>query len=208
MAVSRTVLGRKGLIQPQDGAAWSADGDANWALLDANCAFMSDLAQIELGINGVVSGFTLSTSASLTPGLTTGVLFAQGKKYAPGSAPSPGAAPASATNYLFYNFTTGFYYQASAVGATSGDALIGKVTTSSSAVTAVVQATKINGFVSATAAAAGNITVPHLLGRAPNRVSIQMTSNGQVWWQATMFDGTNLYLVASAAGVTCKVQVE
>ena len=107
MAVSRTVLPRKGLVQPQHGlTGYEADQDANWQLLDTNVAFLSDLAPpqaTDLGINGVVWGLALSTSASLTPGLTNGVLYAQGIRYAPLSAPTPPPAPPSSTNYLFYN---------------------------------------------------------------------------------------------------------
>src|SRR5713226_8324646 len=100
MAVTRTILPRKGLIQPQHGlTGYEADQDANWALLDANVAFVSDLQFSDLGMNGVVSGFQLSTGVALTPGLTSGVLYAQGKRYAPVVAPSLWAAPAGATSY-------------------------------------------------------------------------------------------------------------
>jgi hypothetical protein len=54
---------------------------------------------------------------------------------------------------------------------------------------------------------AGNITVPHLLGRAPAGALIQMTSSGAIWFQSAMYDGTNLYLVASDPTVTAKVQI-
>jgi hypothetical protein len=206
MAVTRTVLPRKGFIQSQHGLVnYEADQDANMALLDANVAFMADLWGPDLGINGVLSGFALSTSANLTPGLTNGVLYAQGKKYAPPSAPTPPAAPPNATNYLFYNFATGFYYQASAVAATAGDALIGQVVTSGTAVTAVTPGTKIYGQLSAAPSAAGNFTLQHFLGRTPVGAVIQMTSAGSIWFQSTtLYDGTNLYLVASDAGVTGK----
>lgn len=207
MAVVRTVLPRKGIIQPQDGTAWSTDGDANWKKLDDNVAFMSDLSQQQLGSNGLISGFALSTSSSLTPGITAGALMAQGVVYAPSAAPVISAAPASATSYLFYNSTDGFYWQASAVGATAGDALIGSVTTDASAVTAVQQATAINGWITVTAAEAGNFSVPHLLGRVPVGVNLQMTSATLIWWQDPMFDGTDLYLVASVAGAVAKVQI-
>lgn len=84
MAVTRTVIPRKALIQSQYGlTGYEADQDANWALLDANVAFISDLLPGDVGINGVVSGFSLSTSGNLTPGLTVGVLYAQGKRYSP-----------------------------------------------------------------------------------------------------------------------------
>jgi hypothetical protein len=53
----------------------------------------------------------------------------------------------------------------------------------------------------------GNFTVAHGLGVTPTSALIQMTSGGQVWFQSTRFDGTNLYLVASDAGVTGKVVV-
>lgn len=88
-----------------------------------------------MNINGVLSGFALSTSSTLVPGMTSGILIAQATEYAPTSAPTISAAPASATSYLFYNSTSGFYWQASAVPANAGDALIGSVTTSATAVT-------------------------------------------------------------------------
>ena len=210
MAVTRTVLPRKGLIQSQHGlTSYEADQDQNWALLDANVAFMSDLPlslSQSLGCNGLVSGFVLSTSSTLVPGITAGVLFAQGVGYAPSTAPALGPAPASQTSYLFYNSTNGFYYQASAVGAQAGDALVGIVTTYASTVVAVQQATPIFGAVSLAPSAPGNFTVPHRLGRAPLCAIIQMTSGGAIWFQApTSYDGTNLYLVASASNVTGRV---
>lgn len=221
MAVNRTVLPRKGIIQPMHGDPYETDLDQNWLTIDT---LLQDAADVQaaiaaagtvqnlladLSINGVASGFTLSTSVTLTPGLTAGVLYAQGKRYAPASAPNPGPAPPSATNYLFYNSTTGFYYQASSVEATAGDALIGKVTTSGAAVTAVVQATKIYGLVDVPATAApGNITIQHYFGHAPKGAAIQMTAAGVIWFQSpTLWDAANLYLVASDAGLTGKVQV-
>jgi len=51
--------------------------------------------------------------------------------------------------------------------------------------------------------AGGNFTVAHGLGSAPLAVAIAMTSGGQIWLQSpTGYDATNLYLVASDAGVT------
>ena len=212
MAVTRTVLPRKGLIQSQHGlTSYEADQDQNWALLDANVAFMSDLPTSlfqPLGCNGLVSGFVLSTSSTLVPGITSGALFAQGVSYEPASAPTLGPAPASQTSYLFYNSTNGFYYQASAVGAQAGDALVGIVTTSASTVVAVQQATPIFGAINVAPSAPGNGTVPHLLGRAPLCAVIQMTSGGAIWFQTpTSYDGTNIYFVASDAGITGRVIV-
>ena len=209
MAVTRTILPRKGFIQPQHGlTGYEADQDGNWSLLDANVAFLADLQYRDLGVNGVVSGFNLSVSASLTPGLSAGVLYAQGIRYAPALAPALGPAPASSTSCLFYNSNSGFYYQAAAVGANSGDALVGQVVTGPASVSSVTPATRIYGQVAASPAAAGNFTLPHGLGRTPVGAVIQMTSGGAIWFQAAgMFDGTNVYLVASDAGVTGKVQV-
>ena len=209
MAVTRTILARKGLIQSQHGlVGYEADQDANWALLDANVAFVSDLEFPDLGMNGVVSGFGLSLSSSLTPGLTAGVLYAQGLRYAPAAAPALGAAAPNTTSYLFYNSASGFYYQLSAVVAAGGDALIGRVVTSAAAVTAVTAATKIFGYVTVSTGGSGNLTVPHLLGRKPLGAVLLMTSAGSLWFQpATLFDTANLYLAASAAGVTGAVQV-
>ncbi len=212
MAVTRTILPRKGLIQPQHGlTGYEADQDANWLLLDSKVAFISDLPAAQnndLGLNGVVSGFALSASSSLTPGLSSGILYAQGNRYAPAAAPALPAAPSSTTSFLFYNSGSGFYYQANAAGASAGDALIGRVVTSGSGVAAVTQATRIYGQVSVEPGAAGDFTVAHNLGRTPVGAVIQMTSAGAIWFQAsTLYDGTNLYLVASDASVTGKVQV-
>jgi hypothetical protein len=209
MAVTRTILPKTGLVQPQHAstAQWEADDDANWLLLDGLVPLSGQMIK-DLGLNGVCSGFALSTSGSLTPGLTAGVLYAQGSRYAPAAAPNPGPAPASATNYLFYNSDSGFYYQASAVGATAGDALIGKVTTSGTAVTAVVDATKVFGQVDIASSSFGNFTVQHYLGRTPKGAVVQMTLGGQIYFQTpTMYDGTNLYLVGSDSALTAKVVV-
>ena len=209
MAVTRTILPKTGLVQPQHAstAQWEADDDANWLLLDGLVPLSGQMIK-DLGLNGVCSGFALSTSGSLTPGLTAGVLYAQGSRYAPAAAPNPGPAPASATNYLFYNSDSGFYYQASAVGATAGDALIGQVTTSDVAVTAVVDASKVYGQISLAPSDFGNFTVQHYLGRTPKGVALQMTSDGAIWFQSpTMYDATNLYLVASAGAITGKAVV-
>ena len=209
MAVTRTILPRKGLIQPQHGlTGYEADQDANWAVLDANIAFVSDLQFSDLGMNGVVSGFQLSGSSTLTPGLTPGVLYAQGKRYAPVGAPTIGAVPPSATSYLFYNATSGFYYQSGSVGATSTDALIGKIVATATAVSQVTAATRLFGYVNVATTGAGNFTVPHLIGRKPVGAAILMTSSGSVWFQpATLFDSTNLYLAGSGTGVTAAIQL-
>jgi hypothetical protein len=201
MAVNRTVLPRKGIIQSQHGGeGYEADQDGNALLLDSNVIFILDLLAACAGINGVVSGFALSTSGTLTPGLTAGVLFAQGQDYAPASAPAIPAAPASTSSYLFYNTTSGFYWQSSPVGANAGDALIGMAVTGAGAVTSVLQATNVFGAVALAPSASGNFTVPHILGRAPIRAIVQMTSAGLIYWQTpTAWDGTNLYLTASGA---------
>lgn len=209
MAVTRTILPRKGLIQSQHGlTGYESDQDNNWALLDANIAFLSDLQFSDLGMNGVVSGFGISSSSTLTPGIAPGILYAQGARYAPATTPALAAAAPSASSYLFYNSVSGFYYQASPVGATGGDALIGRVTTNASAVTGVVGATRVFGWVSAAASAAGNFTMAHMLGRKPVGAIIQMTSGGSIWFQpAALWDATNLCLTASGAGATASVQI-
>jgi hypothetical protein len=172
---------------------------------------MSDLPLTpfqQLGFNGLISGFVLSPSSTLVPGITPGMLCAQGVGYAPATAPTLSPAPASQTSYLFYNSVSGFYYQSGAVGATAGDALIGMVTANASAVIAVQQATPLFGALSVASSAPGNCTVPHLLGRVPLCAIIQMTSGGAIWFQTpTSYDGVNLYLVASDAGLTGKVIV-
>jgi len=160
------------------------------------------------GISGVVSGFTLATSATLVPGLVAGVLYAQGARFAPTSSLALAAAPASSTSYLFYNATGGFYYNLTGVAGTAGDAFIGVVVTNATAVTSVAQATKIWGQLLVAPGVAGNFSVPHLLGRTPVGARVQMTASGAIWFQSlAMYDNTNLYLVASDPGVTAKVQI-
>jgi len=61
--------------------------------------------------------------------------------------------------------------------------------------------------VSVTASSAGNQTVAHGLGRTPVSATIEPTSACAWWWQATPWDGTNLYPVASDALCTAKVIV-
>jgi hypothetical protein len=218
MAVVRTVLPRKGIIEPQHGANYESDLDTNWQIIDSLLQDANDVQTAvtaagtvatwisDIRISGVVSGFALSTSATLVPGLSTGVLYAQGNRYAPASAPTPPAAPASSTAYLFYNSTGGFYYNLTGAPSTPGDAFLGQVVTGSAAVTTVTQATKIFGQMTVAPSAAGNLSVAHMLGRTPVAAIIRMTSAGAIWWQSpTDMDGTNLYLVASDAGVTAKV---
>jgi len=220
MAVVRTVLPRKGIIEPQHGANYETDLDTNWQIIDSLLQDANDVQTAlqaaptvtawvtDRGISGVVSGFTLATSATLSPGLSAGALYAQGLRYAPSTAPTLAAAPASSTSYLFYNSTGGFYYNLTGAASTPGDALIGIVVANATAVTSVTQATKIWGSLTVAPGVAGNIAVPHLLGRTPRGALIQMTSSGAIWFQSsTMYDGTNLYLVASDPTVTAKVQI-
>ena len=217
MAIVRTVLPRKGFVQPQHGITqYESDMDSNMALLDANVAFLSDLASVadtlvgDLGLNGLVSGFQLATSNSLYPSLTNGILYANGSRYAP-TGPAPDAAPASATSYLFYqqeNWPSSFYYRSVLAALDPGDAFIGVIITNATQVTNVTQATALFGQIPVAPSAPGNFTVPHLLGRVPIGAHVRMTSPGAIWWQSpTDVDDVNLYLVASDAEVTAKVQV-
>jgi len=217
MAITRTVLPRKGFVQPQHGITqYESDMDGNMSLLDANVAFMSDLASVvdtfvgDLGLNGVVSGLQLATSNSLYPTVTNGILYANGARYAP-SDPTLDAAPANTTSYLFYqqaNWPSGFYYQSALAPLDPSDAFIGIIVASGTQITSVIQATTIFGQVPVAASAPGNFAVPHLLGRTPLAAHVRMTGPGAIWWQSpTDVDNVNLYLVASDAGVTAKVQV-
>jgi len=220
MAVVRTVLPRKGIIEPQHGSNYETDLDTNWQIIDSLLQDANDVQAAlqaaptvsawisDRGISGVVSGFTLSTSATLAPGLGAGVLYAQGVRFAPAASVVLAAAPASSTSYLFYNSTGGFYYNLTGVAGTSGDALIGIVVANAIAVSSVTQATKIWGRLLVAPGVAGNFSVPHLLGRTPAGALIQMTASGSIWFQSlTTYDNTNLYLVSSDPGVTARVQI-
>ncbi len=218
MAVVRTVLPRKGIIQPKHGDNYEADLDSNWSRIDSILQDASDLQNAILaagtvaaylqdrGLSGVVSGFDLQTSATLIPGISAGILYAQGTRYAPATAPSPGPAPANSTSYLFYNATAGFYYNLTGLAGAVGDAYLGSMTTDATHVVTALNATKLYGQVAASAAAPGNFSVAHGLGRAPRAALLRMTSSGAIWWQSpTDLDATYLYLVASDAGVTAKI---
>jgi len=190
--------------------------DGNMAMLDANVAFLSDLASVadtlvsDLGLNGLVSGFQLATSNSLYPSVTNGILYANGSRYAP-TDPVLDAAPANTTSYLFYqqeNWPSSYYYRPVLAALDPGDAFIGVIVTNGTQVTSVTPATSLFGQIPVAPSAPGNFTVPHLLGRVPIGAHVRMTSPGAIWWQSpTDVDGVNLYLVASDAGVTAKVQV-
>jgi hypothetical protein len=152
----------------------------------------------------------LSTSNTLYPGLASGILYANGLRFA-GTEPAAGEAPANATSYLFYqeeNWPNSYYYRSVLAALNPGDAFIGVVVTSQTQVTSVTQATSLFGQIPVTATAPGNFSVPHLLGRAPIGAHVRMTSPGAIWWQSpTDTDDLNLYLVASDAGVSAKIQV-
>jgi len=219
MAVVRTILPRKGIIQPRHGDNYEADLDTNWQIIDS---LLQDAADVQAaitaaptvaawlqdrGLCGVISGFDLSTSANLTPGLAAGVLYAQGLRYAPGS-PAPGPAPASSTSYLWCNAVSGFYYDLTGTPAAEGDAFLGTVTTDSSHVTAVANALHLFGRISVTAPVAGDFSITHSLGRVPRGALIYLTSGGALWFQSPdMFDATSLFLVASAAGLTAQIEL-
>ena len=217
MAIVRTILPRKGFVQPQHGITqYESDMDSNMAMLDANVAFLSDLASVadtlvgDMGLNGVVSGFQLATSNSLYPSVTNGILYANGSRYAPNN-PALNAAPVNATSYLFYqqeNWPSSYYYRPVLAALNPGDAFVGVIVTNGTQVTNVTQATSLFGQIPVAPSGPGNFTVPHLLGRAPVGANVRMTSPGAIWWQSpTDMDNVNLYLVASDAGVTAKVQV-
>jgi|SRR5215469_4644129 len=53
----------------------------------------------------------------------------------------------------------------------------------------------------------GNFTVAHGLAVTPSSVVIEMKSGGAIWFQSTEYDSTNLYLVASDAGITASAKV-
>jgi len=64
-------------------------------------------------------------------------------------------------------------------------------------------------ILSITAPNPGAFQISHKLGCIPSNAVIQMTSPGVIWWQAEnkMFDRANLYLSASASGLTAQVLV-
>jgi patatin-like phospholipase/acyl hydrolase len=58
-----------------------------------------------------------------------------------------------------------------------------------------------------TTTAPGNFVLAHNLNALPQSVVFQFTDGGTVWFQPSLYDYFNLYLVASDTGVTGNVTV-
>ena len=101
-------------------------------------ALMSLITQQRSNDGEVVSGFVLSTSGTLTPGLTPGTLYAQGQLFQTTAPLSVPAMPPSSTQQLFCGPQGNLYYSP-LTKPTPGDALIGKVVSSATAITQVIQ---------------------------------------------------------------------
>lgn len=99
--------------------------------------------------------------------------------------------PAVLHNFLTaYNSTTGAFSQAQpAFTDISGTATAAQIGITGSNVAFATSA-------------AGNFSIAHTLGVSPSIVVIELTSAGSVWFQATRYDATNVYLTASGAGLT------
>jgi hypothetical protein len=75
----------------------------------------------------------------------------------------------------------------------------GRITSAESGTAGGVSVTKVE----LEPTAPGNFTVPHGLGVTPTLVTVQMTSDGNIWLQNTLrWDATNIYLTASDEDVT------
>jgi hypothetical protein len=58
-----------------------------------------------------------------------------------------------------------------------------------------------------TTTAPGPFTLAHTLGVIPGRALIELTSSGYVWFQPVRHGASNIYLMASNAGLTGYVLV-
>ncbi|HLQ25409.1 MAG TPA: IPT/TIG domain-containing protein [Acidiferrobacterales bacterium] len=99
---------------------------------------LSLLTQQRTNDGRVISGFALSTSGTHTPGLTGGILYAEGQLYAipAGSKPSiPAMQAVPSSSFLFWNPDRQFYYDASLTP--NRGALIGHVLTDGNSITQV-----------------------------------------------------------------------
>jgi GH18 family chitinase len=98
--------------------------------------FLSIATQARTNDNGVIAGFVLSSRGfgSRTPGLSPGILVAQGQLYEATMPPDPGPIPATVSEfqfqYLYYTTTVParpFYYSDNHTPRSPGDAFIGAV---------------------------------------------------------------------------------
>ena len=155
----------------------------------------------DLGLNGVTTGFTLDISETLVPALTTGVLYAHGRRIAPLADPPVPAAPDDTTSNLFFSYFQGFYYSSDVFGNSADDAYIGQVVAASGAIASVVQSTKLFGSIAYSLSGSSNASIPHLLGRVPVGAIIQPESaNAPVWQSSAHYDNTNLLVTATGTG--------
>jgi hypothetical protein len=127
MASQRKVLPRKGLIQPLDGSAWSSDGDANWALLDANVAFMSDLP--------ASAGYVVSAGTGLNVNISAGRIMVGGSlvTYAGGTV----TLADNSTNYVFLSPSANYQPTSNTTGFTTGSVPLAQVVTVGGSVSTV-----------------------------------------------------------------------
>jgi hypothetical protein len=209
MAVLRTVLSRKGLIQSQHGlTGYEADQDANWLLLDSNVAFTSDLP---------------GSLYPLAPGTGLNLLIGAGYAWVAGSlivyAGGSLAMAASATNYVFLNPAASYAPGSNTSGFPATSMPLAVVTTTALAISAITDrrtpfmmpAAAASGpaaTISLTTAGPGNFTQAHSLGRAPTACLIELTSAGAIWFQTpTKYDVGNVYLVAADTGLTADLKL-
>lgn len=95
----------------------------------------------------VLAGFQLTAPASgLTPAITTGILYAQGIKYAPSAAPAlPAVSSTAGTYYLWYNSASGFYWNSSGTTpTTAGDCQVGNATVASGVISSCTDWQTVN----------------------------------------------------------------
>jgi hypothetical protein len=208
MAVSRTVLPRKNLIQPQHGlTSYEADQDANWLLLDQNVAFVADIpSSLYQPTAGTGLVLNIGQGWCFTPsGLIT---------YAAGTL----TLTASATNYVFLNPAATYAPGFNTSGFPAGSLPIAVVATSATAITTLTDrrtpfmvvsppAAGPAATISITTAAAGNFTQAHTLGRAPQACVIELKSAGSIWFQTAKYDTGSVYLVAADSGIAADLKL-
>lgn len=112
--------------------------------------------------------------------------------------------PAGTLYYISVLDNTKVVIQSDTYNLTGSSANLNSISPTPAPPTPSVQASQV---LSVTAPNVGNFTQAHTLAQLPTWADVAMTSGGSIWFQATKFDASNLYLTASDVGVTADIFV-
>ncbi len=159
MALVRTVLPRKSIVQPQHGASYETDVDNNWSIIDS---LLQDSTDVSNAIAAANFGFTPTAGSLLTLNIASGKGFLNGvlTSYAGGTL----ALTAASTCYVYLDPASSLQPAFNTTGFLPGQLPVAVVVTGATAITSVTdKRTHFNqtfGLVAAGKVLAGPATGP------------------------------------------------